>query len=144
MTWGMTCDEIERQLGIKAVDIMRWNDVGEDCSRMWAESHVCAGVFGEGPAFESSGGSADVLTSTAEEENPPITYSRPIAGTGILSSSFQTLPTTKTELSSISTTSSPESTGVEIVTVTSTRYLADFSDTITEPEKATKIGRAHV
>ncbi|RPA78996.1 hypothetical protein BJ508DRAFT_363469 [Ascobolus immersus RN42] len=85
--WGLTCNEIERQLGIKATDVIRWNDVGVDCRRMWAGTHVCVGVMkdddGTNSGASTSTGSA---TMTSDVDSDP-----PIASP--TSSWFPTLPT---------------------------------------------------
>lgn len=46
VTEGMTCNKIEKAIGVKVKDIMRWNNVGEDCRALWFDGHVSASGCG--------------------------------------------------------------------------------------------------
>lgn len=46
---GTGCQEVLDENDISLKQFSQWNDVGDDCSSLWAEVYVCVGVIGSDP-----------------------------------------------------------------------------------------------
>lgn len=69
---GDSCSAIATRNGISIADLIRWNDVGTDCTSLWAKVYVCVGVIG-GTTPTATTTSNGIATPTPTPTQPSMT-----------------------------------------------------------------------